>query len=264
MDFAQAQAADELWGWPVEVLDRLFELRAQAGAGSLGIEEWREQDASLRAGMPDVDLDEVGDFQADWLVNGQDLDAPLTGRLTALSSPPPTDEELRDEIAAADVALADRRTSQGMKRAYLARRSRAAAWLTRPGSGLDSVTGLPWSVIERYRVVDEPGVGPVPQHVGVARRLALRDASDSERDAAALVAADQGKLNLELDDAKAELEQRRMVWFPSLLKASVEADEGMRPLAEELSRMWSDARVQRLLLDETSAGWPESIEESRG
>ncbi|MFB9927437.1 hypothetical protein ACFORO_34055 [Amycolatopsis halotolerans] len=264
MDFNQAQAADVLWGWPVGLLDRLFELRARAGAGSLGIEEWREQDAALRTGMPEVDLDEVVAFQTDWLVNGSDLEVPLTDRLTALTSPPPTDEELRHEIAEADVALADRRTARRLKDAYRARRARAAAWLTRPGGGLDPVTGLPWSTIERYRVIDDPDVGPVPQHVGVARQLALRDASDAERDAAALVAAGQDKLNLEFDAAKADMQQRRMMWFPGLLKAGVQADEGMRPLAEELSRIWSDPRVQRLLLEETSVGWPEPIEEHRG
>lgn len=268
MDFAQALAADELWGWPVEVLDRLFALRSQAGAGSLSIEQWREQDEALRVGMPDVDVDEVAEFQTDWLVNGRDLDAPLTGRLTALSSPPPTDEQLWTELATIAAALADRRTSQNMRDAYRKRRSRAAGWLTRPGGGVDLVTGLPWSVIARYRVVDDPDFGRVPQVVDSARRLALRHASAAEIKRAALVAEDRSKADTGLADAKADMQQHRLTWFLNVLRNGAVANEQMRPLLDEVTGVWSDPRVQRLLLQETSAGWPDLDEgeerESRG
>ncbi|MEW2384184.1 hypothetical protein AB0873_19135 [Micromonospora sp. NPDC047707] len=33
MEYEQALTADKLWCWPVEVLDRLSELRHQAGLG---------------------------------------------------------------------------------------------------------------------------------------------------------------------------------------------------------------------------------------
>jgi hypothetical protein len=105
MDFAQAVTADELWGWPVEVLDQLLELRQQAWRGEISLEECREQDAVIRSGLPDVDTDEVDDFQTEFAVNGpREVSAEarrqLTGRLTALVHPAPTDEELWDELAA--------------------------------------------------------------------------------------------------------------------------------------------------------------------
>ncbi len=257
MDFAQALVADELWGWPVEVLDRLFSLRSQAGSGSLSIEAWREQDAALRADMPDVDLEEVGTFLTDWLVNGGDIDALLTDRLTALSSSPPSDEELWSDLLAAHAAQADSGTSQAVRKAHRAVQTRTAAWLTRPGSDLDPVTGLPWSLIARFRVVDHSHFGPVPQNVDSARRLALRSASDDERKRAALVAQGRDAVDIDLADAKADLQQHRLIWFPKLLEDGVAADEEMRPLLDDLVRVWSDPRVQRLLLDETSAGWPD-------
>ncbi|WP_414939171.1 hypothetical protein [Amycolatopsis sp. cmx-11-51] len=261
MDFAQALAADELWGWPVEVLDRLFELRSRAGAGLLGIEEWREQDASLRAGMPEVGLEEANDFLIDWMVNGRYIESPLTGRLSALCSPPPTDEELWSEVASIDVALADRKTPRRTKDAYRTSRARAVGWLTRPGSGLDWVTGLPWSVIGRYRVVDNLELGPVPQVVDSARQLALLNASSVERERAALVAQDRSAAEVALADAKADMSQHRVTWFPDLLSSGVEGDEGLRPLLGEVVCVWSDPRVQRLLMDETSAGWPEPLKQ---
>src|SRR6266516_4030192 len=96
MDVRQALAADELWGWPVHVLDQLLALRQQAWRSEISLEEWREQDAVIRAGRPDVDTTEVDDFQTEFAINGP-RDGPaesrskLVGRLTALAhAPPPT------------------------------------------------------------------------------------------------------------------------------------------------------------------------------
>ncbi|MGH3678725.1 MAG: hypothetical protein ACRDT2_00095 [Natronosporangium sp.] len=63
MDFADALEADELWGWPVAVLDQLRELHELAHNGEISLEEWRERDATCRAGLPDIDTDEVRRFE---------------------------------------------------------------------------------------------------------------------------------------------------------------------------------------------------------
>jgi hypothetical protein len=70
MDFAEALVAEELWGWPVDVLDQLWALHDRAWAGEISLEKWREQDAALRAGLPPVDHEEVGEFRLSWIMEG--------------------------------------------------------------------------------------------------------------------------------------------------------------------------------------------------
>src|ERR1700722_8164594 len=42
----------ELFGWPVPLLDDIRALQELVDAGQLGIEEWRQRDAELRASGP--------------------------------------------------------------------------------------------------------------------------------------------------------------------------------------------------------------------
>src|SRR5262249_16689819 len=107
VDFAQALTADSLWGWPVEVLDRLLELRTRAWQGEISLDEWREQDAALRGGLPAVNMDEARRSQKDWTDEwvpasranaSSEAGRQLTGRLTALANPAPSDDELWDEL----------------------------------------------------------------------------------------------------------------------------------------------------------------------
>ncbi|MCU1687446.1 MAG: hypothetical protein JWQ81_8185 [Amycolatopsis sp.] len=110
----------------------------------------------------------------------EDVRGRLLRRLAALNSAP-TDEDLWRELAEVLKSLDDPEFTRGSLRDKLrARRERIALWLTRSGSGVDAVSGLPWSEIARYRVVEDPDFGPVPQYVGSARQLAIRDASEHE------------------------------------------------------------------------------------
>ncbi len=135
VDFADALAADELWGWPVEILDRLRSYATWPGMAA-SLEEWREQDAAHRARLPVVDADEVQEFQHEWLLNGsrdvpEDARGRLTGRLTVLAHPAPSDEELWDELSSLHEVLADPRRNRRSEEIYQMHRDRVAAWLTR-------------------------------------------------------------------------------------------------------------------------------------
>ncbi|GDY34103.1 hypothetical protein GTS_57360 [Gandjariella thermophila] len=213
-------AAEELWGWPVDVLDRLLELRQQAWKGAIPLEEWREGDAALRAGQPAVDKDEVEEFQQELMVNGP-ADLPreesgrLVGRLTALANRAPSDEQLWEELATVAKVLADRKRSSRLAATYHAARERIVTWLTRPGGGIDPVTGLPWSQIARYRIVDDPDLGRVPQYVDAARQLAKADASDEERARAEMLV--ETTRWQQIAGPMAELNQRYLTWFPRLI-----------------------------------------------
>jgi hypothetical protein len=260
VDLTDAVAADELWGWPVELLDRLRELRVRATNGSLSLDEWREQDASLRAGHPAVDMQEVLQFQDDfivntWLKDKNELNDQLLDRLGSLTGAPPSDEELWEELKSAQEALtAPRKQDSRMVRVYQAQRDRIIGWLTRPGGGIDPVTGLAWSQIERYRIVNDPVLGPVPQYIHSARQHGLRDASPEDQDRAELIRATIEPRHFAA--ILGDLNQHQLTWLPKLLAAEAERDETMRPLLADLLRVWSDPRTQQILVQETSREWP--------
>jgi hypothetical protein len=257
VDYEEALVADELWGWPIDVLDRLLELRRQAGRGEISIEEWRELDAAQHVGMPAIDVNEVTEFQTEVVVDHLDSSkaAPqLVGRLSVLAHQAPTDEELWDELAANRDHIAESKRDRRLRETLQNRRQRIIAWLTRPGSGIDPVTGLSWSQVARYRVVDLPGIGAVPQSVESARRLAVTEASDAERQRAHLLVETPERQPVA--ELAAELEQQRLTWLPRLILDAVDDDESLRPLLENLTNIWADPRVQRLLFAETARGWP--------
>lgn len=267
MDFAEALEANELWGWPVEVLDRLLELRKLAWDGAISIEEWRERDSAHRVGMPDVDTKEVKEFQHDWLINGpldvsEEDSSMLTGRLSTLAHPAPSDEDLWKQLERTHEAINDPEFDRELKEKFRTRKERVATWLTRPGSGIDSITGLPWSQIGRYRIVDVPDIGSVPQFVDSARQLAVSNAEAAERQRASLLVGTPEWHRVET--SMANLNQRHLIWLPRLLLEAVADDEGLRPLLADVTHIWSDLRVQRLLLEETSRGWPAPFDRAPG
>ncbi|MCW6003496.1 hypothetical protein K1W54_02700 [Micromonospora sp. CPCC 205371] len=259
MEIADALAADELWGWPVDVLERLLDLRQRAGNGEISLEDWREQDAAVRAAMPAVDLDEVRQFEdrwvEEWVIKGLDDEGErLTGRLTALTSPAPSNEQLWGNLARMHEALADRRQDRRRRELYESHRDRIVAWLTWPSGDIDAETGLPWPQVAQYRIIDDPDLGPVPQYVDSARRLAEKHATTEDRERAEMVR--DRSANRRLAASRAKLEQNRLTWLPDLLHDGIEEDATMRPLLADLAHIWGDPRVQRLLIAETSHGWP--------
>lgn len=265
VDFAVALAADELWGWPVDVLDSLLELRQRAWAGEISIEEWREQDAALRTGKPAVDTKEVEELQDELLVNGP-IDAPegahrrLSGRLSALAYPAPSDEELWQELSATHKALTERRHERRVEEIARKNRDRITAWLTRPSSGMDPVTGLPWSWIAHYRAVDDPDLGRVPQYVDMARQLALDGASATDRQRADMIAPGNTSSERKLATSIAALNQNRLTWLPRLIYDAVSGNDELRPPVAKLASILSNAAVQQLLFEETSDGWLTSFD----
>ncbi|WP_137817000.1 hypothetical protein [Gandjariella thermophila] len=167
-----------------------------------------------------MDKDEVEEFQQELMVNGP-ADLPreesgrLVGRLTALANRAPSDEQLWEELATVAKVLADRKRSSRLAATYHAARERIVTWLTRPGGGIDPVTGLPWSQIARYRIVDDPDLGRVPQYVDAARQLAKADASDEERARAEMLV--ETTRWQQIAGPMAELNQRYLTWFPRLI-----------------------------------------------
>jgi hypothetical protein len=259
VDFTNALTAQQLWGWPLDVLDHLLELRQLAYREVITLEEWRAQDAAARAKLPTVDTAEVLNFQHELIVNGprdipQDVRGQLTGRLTALGSPAPTDEELWKDLKTVDEALANRHGDPGLKELYRKERERIAAWLTRPGGGIDAITGIPWSLIASYRVIDDPDLGQVPQYLDTARKLATKHASPEE--------LQQARMVRDTSDRRAvtasftQLFQERLTWLPRLLLEASKDEDEVKPLLIEMERIWSHPHVQQLLIEETASGWP--------
>lgn len=193
MELAEAAGADELWGWPVEVLDRLLALQQRAWAGQVPLEAWRAEDASLRSGLPPVDSAAVGSALTDWVSSGalnlRDHGG-LLGRLTVLANLPPSDEDLWAELGAATRRAEADGASPRFAEVDRARQELILSWLVRPGSGIDLVSGLPWSMVARCRVADDPSVE-------LARRVALAAVDVEERRCAELVSSRAAELGVE-------------------------------------------------------------------
>lgn len=260
MELDEALAADKLWGWPVDVLDQLADLRKRAWRDELSLEEWREQDAARRSGLPAVDTKEVQALYVGWLMDGS-LDTEAGGqlgqRLTALTTGAPSDEDLWQSFERLTEDLDDRRRDRQLNKTFLKHRDRIVAWLTRPGGGVDPATGLPWSQIVHHRVVDDPELGSVPQYIGSARQVALRGLSDEARQRADLIRDKSSAYDL--GTAIADLQQERLTWLPRRLQeAAAGGDDEVRQLSRDLLRIWAHPKVQDLLMAETSQGWHES------
>ncbi|MGW4521131.1 hypothetical protein [Amycolatopsis sp. NPDC004378] len=262
MDVDEVLTAQELWGWPVDVLDELWILRDRAWDGEITLEQWRERDAAIRAGRPPADRDEVRELRIAWIENPpdevpDDVQSRVLHRLMALSQPAPSDDELWQELERVVTALGDPKLRHARLLDKLrAGRDRVESWLIRDGGGIDMMSGLPWSQIARYRVVDEPGLGPVPQHVDAARKLAMRDASEADRKRAVLLAGDRDRT---MAGAVAEMSQHVLTGLVALLRDAADEDEELVPVLADQLNIWTDPRLQRLLLRETAQGWPASL-----
>jgi hypothetical protein len=268
MDFAEALEADELWGWPVEVLDRLRELREHAWQGRISLPQWRTRDAAERVGRPTVDDQEVDQFRREcvdiWVSQVQtsvsvDIFSRLAGRLTALLHGAPSDEDLSHELAAIGEALADPRCDRLSRGTCWRNCHRIVEWLTRRGSEIDPQTGLPWSYIRQYRFVVDPHLGTVTQYVDDARRLAEWNASPDQRARAKMLRehSDQTRPRA----LTAEPRRNHLSRLTELLGSASDDEPEMRTLYEDLVRIWNHPGVQRLLVEETLRGWPDqSIE----
>jgi hypothetical protein len=258
-EMSELSTARELWGWPVEVLDRLRELPVQAWDGEISLEQWREEDAAARVGRPVVDRDEISKLRITWIEDPpedvpDDVQQVVTTRLAALIQPAPSDDELWGQLERFTEMMNDpdmRRTDVAGK--LRSRRFRVESWLTRAESGVDMQSGLPWSLIAQYRVVDEPGVGPVPQHVDAARRLALSGAPEQDRKRAHLLV---GERERKIADVAADMNQHILTWLPRTLRDAAVQDAELGPVLADQLAIWTDPRVQRLLMAETAGGWP--------
>jgi hypothetical protein len=119
------QEATILLGWSIEDIDRLRSLERQAGEDMLTIADWREQDAALRSQLPPPDATELraatelardADRQHRYR---DDATRTLADRLHTISTPAPTDDDLRRQLlrlasyandpALRDVVAEDRR-----------------------------------------------------------------------------------------------------------------------------------------------------------
>lgn len=136
------------------------------------------------------------------------------------------------------------------REAYQKRCDRVATWPIRSGF-VDAASGLPWAQVARYRVIDEPELGPVPQYVDGARQAAPAAASDQDQRRAELIRASPQWQRF--GERFAQLEQDRLTWLPRLL---IDSDDELTALRTDLLRIWSDPGMQRLLLKETASGWP--------
>lgn len=261
MDVTDAIAADELWGWPVDVLDQLVGLRTRAWDGAISLEEWRQQDAAVRVGRPAVDVAAVQELEKHAISDRRGVPIQEIGRLldrlTVLVEEPFTDEDLWDELADATESLNGPNRSPRSEGFHRDRRDRVVAWLTRPGGGVDPVSGLRWSEVARYRFANHPDLGPVPQYVDVARQLATRGASTVDRRRASMISEERGRAAMR--SVSGELDQKRLTYFPSMLLAAAHQDDETFLLVTGLLRVWKDARTQQLLVLETSRGWPEPL-----
>ena len=253
MEIAEALAADELWGWPVEVLGQLVQLRARAYRGEITLDEWRDQDAALRVGRPPVDSGAVAAFHDRTVRSGGAGSIGLLVRLGPLLGSEATDERLWRELAATDGYLRRPRPDPEMEEMMRSTRAVIVGWLTGPDSGRDPVSGLPWALIDQFRVVDLPDLGPVPQHLDTARRLARAAADPEERRRADLLSEpDSVQRRAELT---ADLRNDVITGFPRLVVEAARTEPSLEPVADAVRAIWRDPQVQQLLLAETSNGW---------
>ena len=185
MELTEAVAAEQLWGWPVEVLDRLLLLQRQAWSGQLPLAQWRTADAALREGQPPVDPAAVESALTEWVASGElqlGAHGGLLGRLTVLANHPPSDDDLWAELITVAKRAGAADANPRFAEVDLARRDLIVSWL-RPSGSVDAVTGLPWSVVARYG-----------SSVDAARQAALDDLAEDERACADLLATRRDEL----------------------------------------------------------------------
>lgn len=154
LDALADEQVTELFGWPVRLLDEIRELHDRAYSEGIGIEEWRQRDASLRADGPKCtrpreEMKGAQDAAPDAWVSAPADEKETTGqrmlrlaeRLGAALEGAPDDEGLREQLRRIDGMLTIER-HQGVKARLREHRQLVAEWLA--GSAhLDEQTSLP-------------------------------------------------------------------------------------------------------------------------
>lgn len=243
-------AATNLLGWSIEDIDRLRSLERQADEGTLTITDWREQDAALRSQLPPPDATELrtaGDLARDAARQHRyrdDATRTLDARLHTISTPAPTDDDLRSQLA----SLASYAKDPVLRDVIAQDRRRIIGWLQH-SQDLDPETKLPWSTIAQFRIVDDPRLGPVPQSVNAARRSALAAATTDQLEQARSL--DGGRVD-PLASAISEVTASKLTFFPKMVLDDDTAPER----AALVHELWRRPATQEALRRETANGWP--------
>jgi hypothetical protein len=258
----------ELFGWPVHLLDEIRQLRERAYHHDMGIEEWRQRDASLRVGAPErfprEEMKAVQDAALDAWVSARVDDEQATGqrmwhlaeRLGAALECAPDDDGLREQLSRIDTMLATER-HQGVKARLGEERDLVAEWLA-ASARLDEQTGLPWDYLARYRRLADPVLGNVPAYLELARRRALAEAPGETARLARQVRPDAKPDPL----AVSELNQHALTHFPRrIMEAASRGDSAAAAISHQMQELWQAPETQRFLLRETAQGWPEALRE---
>jgi hypothetical protein len=183
----------------------------------------------------------------------------LDARLGSLVAGAPSDEQLLQRLGFLDEQLAKRareRSFDATNDRLRATRERIVGWLHRPDGPIDPLSDLPWTHVLRYRYVDEPGLGPVPQDIDAARARAHRTAEHEGVQVVAMEPRNRFRGERIGHDYAIEAGHSRLTGFARLVIDAADRDPSLRPLADQLRTIWNDPRVQRLLTEETAAGWP--------
>jgi hypothetical protein len=242
--------ATTLLGWSIEDIDRLSSLERQAGEDALTIADWREQDAALRSQLPPPDATELraatevaqdADRQYGYRDNATRT---LVNRLHTISTPAPTDDDLRRQL----LLLVSYANDPALRDAIAEDRRRIIGWLQH-SKDLDPETKLPWSTIAQFRIIDDPQLGPAPQSVYAARRNALDAATTDQLEQARSL--DGGRVD-QLASAISEVTTSQLTFFPKMVLDDDTAPER----AALVHQLWRHPATQEALRRETANGWP--------
>ena len=276
VDLPKLFRARKLFGWPVGTLDALHELRSRAHDFEITVDQWREEAAVLREQMPEPPdaralaatrkaAREAWFDEFDARTFGGPADR-LMGRLHEFDAPP------QDEDLWADLVEARSKARAGMREHrsdWADRCEHLARLLTRDGATHDLVSGLPWTVLGRYRWVEFERRGLVPAPLDLAR----------ERAEAAAQAGEFGDVVLErhrLLTGRAGAERgsfaalNASMLLHSLTGLGAELHhaagvrrKGRRELVEAFDQLWQSPAMEAFLLERTQAGWPSRYARAR-
>lgn len=256
VDVQTAMDADTLFGWPVESIDKLIGLREQANGGGLPIAAWRSQDKALREQLPSLSeeehklLDQLSEDIITTRAYRDERGKLLLSRLNAIRHPAPDNAKLRDELAEL-ARWAQERPEH--REALSEERARIVGWLLGDEEERDPLTMLPWSFVARFRAVDDPVLGPIPQPLTEARRLAVEQATAEQWADARAVG---GQRVDPLAAASASLTLHALTRFPKLVVEGAAGGNDVAESAKTVRRLWASPAIQLLLRQETSEGWP--------
>lgn len=277
VDLARLFRARRLFGWPVKTLDALAALRDRATDRKITVDEWRQEAADLRREAPappdghEVAAAQAASREAWWAEFERDeLDGPgsrLLKRLGELEGPPSDDDLWRD---LADYRARSRTAPQDHRQTWAARADSAAMMVTRDGATHDLTSGLPWTLLGRYRWVDFQRAGLVPAPLGLARERAEQDVDagaagdDVVRERRRLLTGRSERERHSMAAASAEMQLHFLTGLASaLVEEAGSQSKARRQLAKEFDAVWSSEAMTRFLLEQTASGWPSRFARSR-